>query len=143
MAITLSAFLFAVFKMNVFQALPHFALGAVMGLIAWRSGSVLPAIVLHFVYNGLVYELFLETSARPAALAPFLDAGDKLSPLALYLGAVSAALAVGFLVGMTLLRRRPDAVEAFAVDQEKEPVRARTTFFASPAAMQKQKPHDG
>jgi hypothetical protein len=106
--------------MNVFQALPHFALGAVMGLIAWRSGSVLPAIVLNFVYNALVYGLVLESSARPATLAPFLDADGKLSQLALYLGAVSAALVVAVLVGMTLLRRRPDAVEAFAVFESKK-----------------------
>ena len=40
--------------MNVFQFLNHFALGIVLGLLVTRSGSLIPAIVFHFVYNTLV-----------------------------------------------------------------------------------------
>jgi sodium transport system permease protein len=45
-AIMLSGFLFAVFHMNVFMLAPAFLLGAVLGILALRSGSVLPGIVL-------------------------------------------------------------------------------------------------
>jgi sodium transport system permease protein len=53
-AILLSAFLFAVYQMNVFQLVPHFALGLVLGVIAARSGSVLPAMAFHLTYNTLL-----------------------------------------------------------------------------------------
>jgi sodium transport system permease protein len=53
-AILLSAFLFAVYQMNVFQFAPHFLLGGVLGLLAWRAGSVLPAMLFHLVYNALI-----------------------------------------------------------------------------------------
>jgi sodium transport system permease protein len=117
-AIFLSAFLFAVFQMNVFQCVPHFAMGAVLGFVAWRTGSVFPAIVLHFVYNVPLYVLMIGASARPELLKPFTDPDGNLSPLALTLGAVSAVLAAGVLAGASLLRKRPDAVEALAAPTE-------------------------
>ena len=53
-AIILSSFLFAIYHMNVFQALPAFALGIVLGLLAVWSGSVLPGMLLHLLYNGVL-----------------------------------------------------------------------------------------
>jgi sodium transport system permease protein len=58
-AILLSAFLFAVYQMNVFQFAPHFLLGVVLGLLAWRAGSVLPAMLFHLLYNALILAPFL------------------------------------------------------------------------------------
>jgi sodium transport system permease protein len=63
-AILLSAFLFAVHQMNVFQFAPHFLLGIVLGLLRARSGSVLPAMLFHLVYNLLI-------------IAPALRAAEK------------------------------------------------------------------
>ncbi len=120
MAIFLSAFLFAVFQMNVFQCVPHFLLGAVLGFIAWRSGSVLPAIVLHFVYNGLVYLLLIVSGTRPQMLGALLAADGTLSPFALIMGGASAVAGAAALVGMSYLRKRPDAVEAFAEGASKK-----------------------
>jgi sodium transport system permease protein len=54
-AVFLSSFLFALFHMNVFQFVPHFALGVVLSTLVLRTGCVLPAMVFHFTYNGLVY----------------------------------------------------------------------------------------
>ena len=54
-SVCLSSFLFALFQMNVFQFIPHFVLGVVMGALVLRTGSLLPAILFHFVYNLLVY----------------------------------------------------------------------------------------
>ena len=120
MAIFISAFLFAVFQMNVFQCVPHFALGAVLGFLTYRSGSVLPAIVLHFVYNGLVNLLFMASRNWPASLLWLRDEEGHLSTLALALGAVSAVLAVCALAGIPFLRRRSDVVEAFAPPEAKK-----------------------
>jgi hypothetical protein len=53
-AIFLSSFLFALSQMNVFQFVPHFLLGAVLGFLVLRSGSLLPGILFHLIYNTLV-----------------------------------------------------------------------------------------
>src|SRR5262249_20186199 len=64
-AILLSAFLFAVYQMNVFQLLPHFVFGVVLGLLAVRSGSVWPAMLFHLLYHCLV--LTAAVLAKPEA----------------------------------------------------------------------------
>lgn len=53
-AILLSSFLFAVFHMNVFALLPTFLLGVAAGVLAVRSGSLLPGIILHAGCNILL-----------------------------------------------------------------------------------------
>jgi sodium transport system permease protein len=53
-AILLSSLLFALYHMNVFQVVPTFLLGLVLGLLTTRSGSILPAMVFHLLYNGLL-----------------------------------------------------------------------------------------
>jgi membrane protease YdiL (CAAX protease family) len=53
-AILLSSFLFALSHMNVFQFLPSFLLGMVLGILAVRSASVLPGMLLHLLYNALL-----------------------------------------------------------------------------------------
>jgi sodium transport system permease protein len=53
-AILLGSFLFAVYQMNVFQFLPYFVFGLVLGLLAVRTGSVLPAMLFHLLHNFLV-----------------------------------------------------------------------------------------
>jgi sodium transport system permease protein len=54
-AILLSSFLFALFQMNVFQFAAHFLLGIVLGVLVWKGGSLLPAVLFHFAYTALVY----------------------------------------------------------------------------------------
>jgi sodium transport system permease protein len=53
-AVFLSSFLFALAQMNVFQFVAHFLLGAVLGYLVLRTGSLLPGIVFHLVYNVLL-----------------------------------------------------------------------------------------
>jgi sodium transport system permease protein len=53
-AILISSFLFALYHMNVFQALPAFILGMVLGILAVRSGSIFPAMLFHLLYNGML-----------------------------------------------------------------------------------------
>src|SRR5262249_5135093 len=53
-AVILSSFLFALFHMNVFQFMPSFFLGIVLGLLTIRSQSLLPAILFHLLHNGVL-----------------------------------------------------------------------------------------
>jgi sodium transport system permease protein len=76
-AILLSSLLFAVSHLNVFQFLPTFILGVLLGLVATRSRSVLPGIFIHLLYNGLfvapvVFPGFADTLSRALASPPFL-----------------------------------------------------------------------
>jgi sodium transport system permease protein len=51
-AILMSSFLFAIYHMNVFQALPAFVLGVVLGVLTVQSASIVPSVILHLLYNG-------------------------------------------------------------------------------------------
>jgi sodium transport system permease protein len=84
-AVLLSAFLFSVYQMNVFQIAPHFVLGVVLALIVVRCGSVLPAMVFHLTYNGLLIGV---------ALAGATPTGGEGSAGRLLLALVCAALVV-------------------------------------------------
>jgi sodium transport system permease protein len=53
-AVVLCAFLFALSHMNVFQFLPAFFLGVVLGLLTIRSGSIVPAILFHFLHDSVL-----------------------------------------------------------------------------------------
>jgi sodium transport system permease protein len=76
-AILLSSFLFAASHLNVFQLVPTFILGVILGVVATRSRSVLPGMLLHLLYNGLfvapvVFPGFGETMSRTLSSPPFL-----------------------------------------------------------------------
>lgn len=49
--ILMSAFLFALFHQNLPQMFFAFPLGLVLGLVAYKAGSILPAILMHFAVN--------------------------------------------------------------------------------------------
>jgi membrane protease YdiL (CAAX protease family) len=100
-AILLSGFLYALYQMNVFQAVPHFLAGVVLGLLVTRTGSVLPAIAFHLVWNVLL----IVPGLQPKLLEHINDALSG-RPL-LSSGVVLACLALAAPLLATLLRRRP------------------------------------
>jgi sodium transport system permease protein len=51
-AILTSSLLFAMAHMDPARILPTFFVGAVLGYLSWRSNSLIPAMVLHALYNG-------------------------------------------------------------------------------------------
>ncbi len=53
-AVLVSAFLFALYHLNVFLFLPAFGLGVVLGLLTLRGRSLAPAVLLHFLHNALL-----------------------------------------------------------------------------------------
>jgi sodium transport system permease protein len=64
-AVLLSSFLFALYHMNVFQFIPAFLLGVVLGLMAARTRSIWPGVLMHALHNGLFLgSLFLEPLLR-------------------------------------------------------------------------------
>jgi sodium transport system permease protein len=54
-AVLLSSFLYALYQMNVLQALPHFLLGIVLALLVVRSGSLGGAMVFRLVWDFLLW----------------------------------------------------------------------------------------
>jgi membrane protease YdiL (CAAX protease family) len=52
-AVMLSSFLFGLYHMNMFQFIPAFLLGLVLGLLAARTRSIWPGVLLHALHNGL------------------------------------------------------------------------------------------
>jgi sodium transport system permease protein len=54
-AVVLSSVLFALIHLSVFRLLPTFLLGLLLSALTLASGSLLPAILMHAVYNGLAF----------------------------------------------------------------------------------------
>jgi sodium transport system permease protein len=71
-AILVSSCLFALYHLNVFQLLPAFLLGLVLALLAVWSGSVLPGMLFHCLYNGMLISV---------AVLPRLGYVDERVPL--------------------------------------------------------------
>jgi sodium transport system permease protein len=96
-AVLLSGFLFALYQMNVFQFLPHFVFGCVLALLVVRTGSVLPAMLFHLVYNTLLIAPTLLPDQFGALLELWVLAGGAeltaVSVLRLLLVFACAALA--------------------------------------------------
>jgi sodium transport system permease protein len=79
-AILLTSFLFAFYKLNVFQFVPAFLVGVVLGLLATRSRSILPSILFHLVYNLLflspvLFAGLVAAAGEILAAAPLLRSG--------------------------------------------------------------------
>jgi sodium transport system permease protein len=56
-ALLYSAVFFALVHLSVFRFLPTFVLGLLLGALTVASGSLLPAVVLHAVYNGAMFAI--------------------------------------------------------------------------------------
>ncbi len=72
-AILFSSFLYAMYQMNVFQALPHFLLGIVLALLVLRSGSLGGAIVFRLVWELLLWGPLLLSDRFP--IVEWVNAG--------------------------------------------------------------------
>lgn len=53
MGIVVAAFLFSFFHFQFLGFVPRFLLGILLGAIYWFSGSIIPAMIAHFFYDGL------------------------------------------------------------------------------------------
>ena len=69
-AVLWTAFWFALIHLSVFRFAPTFLLGVVLAVVVVRTGSLLPAVVLHLLYNGslLLGDRWLRGAEPPFAL---------------------------------------------------------------------------
>src|SRR5262249_58610644 len=91
-AILLSSFLYAVYHMNVYQLLPAFCLGVVLGVLATRTGSVLPGMAFQVMYHVLLLILpgWREPMGWPAEDSGALPVGWLVVSLVCLLAAAPA-----------------------------------------------------
>ncbi len=83
-AVIVSAALFAAFHLSVYRFVPVFIVGLSLGAVVWRTGSLVPAMLLHATYNALNVAMAREevvalgTAPRVAAAAALAAAGVVL-----------------------------------------------------------------
>ena len=95
MGIVLTATIFSAFHFQFFGFFPRLALGIVLGAIYWYSGSLWPAIIAHFIYDGFIIVLVYlnpsmiknpdQTLMNPNTLLPFAMGSIVLTVLLLWL----------------------------------------------------------
>ena len=94
-AVLMTAVLFAGYHMSLVQLLPAFMLGTLLGALAHRADSIVPAMTAHFLNNTMV---ILVSRRQPAVLADTLAAHPN---------AALAGCAIASVVGMSLIRKGP------------------------------------
>jgi sodium transport system permease protein len=110
-AIGISALLFGIAHASIYRLLPTMFLGIILGIVVWRTGSLLCAIVLHALNNGLLASL---TEMPDLAHALGLQPGSQALPWSVTLfGSALAAAALAMLLlssggGTFLVRKRTD-----------------------------------
>ena len=110
-AIGISALLFGIAHASIYRLLPTMFLGIILGIVVWRTGSLLCAIVLHAINNGLLASL---TEMPDLARALGLQAGSESLPWSVTLfGSSLAAAGLAMLIlssasGTFLVRNRTD-----------------------------------
>ena len=56
-ALYTSAFIFAIAHLNLVEFIPAFAMGVLLGKISLRYKSIIPTIMIHILFDGLIYAL--------------------------------------------------------------------------------------
>jgi len=110
-AIGISALLFGIAHASIYRLLPTFFLGVILGIVVWRTRSLVCAIVLHALNNALLASLTESPLlARTLGLHPGADALPWAPTI---YGSVLAAAALEILLlssggGTFLVRKRTD-----------------------------------
>ncbi len=89
MGILLSSVLFAAFHMDFVHSVAVFPLGLFLGFVAWRSGSIFPAMLGHFLNN--------VTSVIAVILAPQGESDVLALPIAMVSLSVIGTGIIGFM----------------------------------------------
>lgn len=106
-AIAISALLFAVVHGNVAQDTHALLIGLLLGWLYYRSGSIVPGVVLHWVNNTVAYAMFVfMPQMGDGKLIDFFHGNNR----AMYLGlACSLCVFLPSLFQLTLRLRHPKA----------------------------------
>ncbi len=109
--IFLTALIFSAFHFQFFGFLPRLALGTLLGLIYWFSGSLWTAIAAHFAYDALLVTLaYFKPELAADAEATMFDQSN-LATVALF-----SAVIVGLIVWQMIKRSRSSYVDVYKFD---------------------------
>ena len=87
--ILVTAFIFSAIHLQFYGFIPRFILGILLGLIYWYSGSLWPAIIAHFVYDGFAVVMIWFNPALAEEDSVAVSLGNKS-----LLAAISLALII-------------------------------------------------
>jgi sodium transport system permease protein len=106
-AVVVSACLFALLHLDPARFFPQFVLGMVLALLAQRTGSILPGMLVHALHNGIVVGTTLIAEARMKAFTHWAD--DHAAPVA---GAMLVLGLAGIALGLKLAGVAPPSPAA-------------------------------
>ena len=109
-AILVTSFFFAVTHGMLQQSLSAFFGGIVIGVIAWRTGSILPCMLYHLTHNGILAVatlLTVEHLESSPILQFLLESGDEGITYSLAATWAGLAIAVVLVAGLWRITRRP------------------------------------
>lgn len=109
--IILAAFFFSAFHFQFYGFFPRFILGIALGAIYWYSGSIYPAMLAHFVYDGLILVLAYFNPAMVEEETPTI-----LNPSSLLATALASLAAVVALV--IIMRKKSTVTLANTFDED-------------------------
>ena len=102
-ALVVSSLLFAMLHRNLLQGPNAFVTGLVLGYFTLRSGSLIPAIIMHFVNNLLVGVILVVMMLMPAQQAQMLN--FAVIPTYLALGVIGILLMISWGRGFTPMKQ--------------------------------------
>lgn len=85
--IIVTAIIFSAIHLQFYGFIPRFILGVLLGLIYWYSGSLWPAILAHFIYDGFFVLLVFLDPALATQEGPTMNMGNQV-----VMALISAAL---------------------------------------------------
>lgn len=101
-ALVVSSLLFGLAHGSIYRLIPTATLGFIIGFARWRTGSIVPGAIIHFLNNGLAILLLYY---RPAAIESVLGGGQIPVGLGLAAGGILA-------FGLWLMRDSAKSVES-------------------------------
>lgn len=103
-SILVPAFVFSVFHFNPWGVLQIFAIGAVLGMLSWRSQSILPCIVAHGVHNGVAAILY---NLSPKQMEWYAH-GNSIRPFWIVMAIGITAISLLFLLNLNSSTKRDE-----------------------------------
>jgi ABC-2 type transport system permease protein/sodium transport system permease protein len=110
------AVIFAIYHFTIQRFVVTFLLGALLAWLCWQSRSLLPAVIVHLMHNGIgVVGAHPDSKAGVAALFGLPTTNDVLAHLPMNLRLATAALVVAGIL-LSLKRPAPEGItDGFAV----------------------------
>ena len=112
-AVVVSAILFALLHLDPSRFFPQFVLGMVLAVLAQRTGSILPGMLVHFMHNGIVVCVQEINDKRLEGLGQWADNHQAVIVIAMVVFG-TGAIAVGLRVAGVRVEAAPTDAAAIA-----------------------------